>query len=52
MNTLINRPTYLRFVGRHVGFTTSAYVWQHCRSFLWNAGSRKCGYSRWNFAVM
>jgi len=27
---LLNRPTYFRFVGRHVGFPTSGYIWQHC----------------------
>jgi len=47
---LINRPNYFRFVGRHVGFPTSGYIWQH--SFLWNAGPRKSGYRRWNFAVI
>jgi len=43
-------PNYFRFVGRHVVFPTSGYIWQHCHSFLWNAGPRKYGYRRWNFA--
>jgi len=52
INTLVNRPTYFRFVGRHVGFPTSGYNRQHCHSFLWNAGPRKCGHRRWNFAAI
>jgi len=47
INNLVNRPTYFRF-----GFPTCSYIWQHCHSFLWNAGPRQCRYKRWNFAAI
>ena len=37
-----------RFMGRHLGFPTSGYIWQYSQYCHRVAGPRKCGDSRWS----
>ena len=42
---------YFKFIGRHLGFSSSGLVVQCSKCFRWNADPRKHGSSRWNFVT-